>query len=202
MDLTKARPLSLLLVRSLRTVVCAAVPLMAHTMAWAHGGLSMDADMCKLKVGVHTMHFAGYQEDAQRSEFCEDIPKTGRTIVVLDALDDALRDMPIEVRIVRKVDGPVDSAPAVYSLSPRLYPRGTVTLNHDFNKPGDYVGLVYAGEHRQHTAVFPFSVGADRTTPKIAAAVAALVLLGLGGYFFARQRLNRAVEEVRQEVQT
>jgi len=38
------------------------------------------------------MHFAGYQPDSSRSEFCEDIPRVGRTVIVLDFIDDALRD--------------------------------------------------------------------------------------------------------------
>ena len=71
-------------------------------LVWAHGGLSMEQDMCKLTVGPYMMHFAGYQEDAQRTEFCEDIPHKGPTIVVLDMVDPALRDMPVEFRIVRK----------------------------------------------------------------------------------------------------
>lgn len=161
----------------------------------AHGGLSMDQDICKLTVGPYLMHFAGYQEDAQRSEFCEDIPHTGRTIIVLDVIDDALRDMPTEVRIVRKSEGPLESAPLVYSLAPKVYPRGTLTLTHDFTEAGDYVGLVYAGEGRQHAAVFPFSVGADRTTPKVIAGSAVLLLLGVAGFVFARYRLDRAVDE-------
>ena len=58
-------------------------------LVWAHGGLSMEQDMCKLTVGPYMMHFAGYQEDAQRTEFCEDIPHKGPTIVVLDMVDPA-----------------------------------------------------------------------------------------------------------------
>ena len=61
-------------------------------VVWAHGGLAMEQDMCKLTVGPYMMHFAGYQEDAQRTEFCEDIPHKGPTIIVLDAVDTALRD--------------------------------------------------------------------------------------------------------------
>ena len=52
--------------------------------ATAHGGLAMEKDYCKLRVGPHVMHFTGYQPgDGYRKEFCEDIPSTGATIVVL-----------------------------------------------------------------------------------------------------------------------
>ena len=175
--------------------------LMAQTAA-AHGGLAMEQDMCKLTVGPYMMHFAGYQEDAQRSEFCEDIPHRGKTIVVLDFVDMALRGMPVEVRIVRKTGVPLEQAPVVLRVSPKLFPNGTMTFTHDFADDGDYVGLISAGADRQYTSVFPFSVGVDRTTPKIAAGVAVLALLGLAAFFFARQRLSRAVYEARREART
>ena len=55
------------------------------TQAQAHGGLALAEDMCRLTIGPYNMHFTGYQPDNTRNkEFCEDIPATGRTVVVLD----------------------------------------------------------------------------------------------------------------------
>ncbi|MDH5739441.1 MAG: hypothetical protein OEY77_03865, partial [Nitrospira sp.] len=55
------------------------------SQVYAHGGLSMAEDMCKLTIGPYMMHFSGYQpESTQEKQFCEDIPATGQTIVVLD----------------------------------------------------------------------------------------------------------------------
>ena len=57
----------------------------------AHGGLSLADDVCKLTIGPYTMHFTGYQPEAtQEKEFCEDIPATGRTVVALDYIEEAL----------------------------------------------------------------------------------------------------------------
>lgn len=159
----------------------------------AHGGLSMEQDMCKLTVGPYMMHFAGYQEDAQRTEFCEDIPHKGPTIVVLDMVDPALRDMPLEFQIVRKTDGPVDAAPVVYKLPPAVYPMGTLMVRHDFMDDGDYVGLVYAGVDRKHASVFPFSVGKSGGYWKYTLGVFALVLLAIGGLQLGRQRLQKDI---------
>lgn len=168
--------------------------------SFAHGGLAMEQDMCKLTVGPYTMHFAGYQEDAQRSEFCEDIPHRGKTIVVLDFVDAALRDMPVEVRVVRRTDVPVDQAPVVFRVPPKVYPNGTMTFTHEFAEDGDYVGLVNAGPNRRYASAFPFSVGVDRTTPKVAAGVVALLALGVAAFFFARHRLQRAVSDANVEM--
>lgn len=161
----------------------------------AHGGLSMDQDKCKLTLGRYQMHFAGYQLDAQRSEFCEDIPNVAETIIVLDAVDDVLRDMPIEVVIARKGAAPTEPGPVEFRLPPQIYPKGTLTLRHQFKEAGDYVGLVYAGDKRQHAAVFPFAVGRDRTLSMIMGGVAVLAMLGAVGYWVGRLRLQRSIIE-------
>ena len=161
--------------------------------AWAHGGLAMEQDMCKLTVGPYMMHFAGYQEDAQRTEFCEDIPHKGPTIIVLDAVDSALRDLPIEFRIVRKTDGPLENAPEVYKLAPATYPKGTLMVRYDFMEDGDYVGLVYAGENRKHASVFPFSVGKPMGYVHYIAVSIALIVLAWASYRLGRQRLQKDI---------
>ncbi|MFM7658560.1 MAG: hypothetical protein ACKO5Z_08245 [Burkholderiaceae bacterium] len=162
---------------------------------YAHGGLAMDQDKCKLTLGRYQMHFAGYQLDAQRSEFCEDIPHVAETIIVLDAVDEVLRDMPIEVIIARRGSSVSEPGAVEFSLPPQVYPKGTLTLRHNFKEAGDYVGLVYAGEKREHQAVFPFSVGKDRSLPFMIGGVALLAVLGGGGYWVGRQRLQRSIDE-------
>jgi len=162
---------------------------------YAHGGLAMDQDKCKLTLGRYQMHFAGYQLDAQRSEFCEDIPHIAETIIVLDAVDEVLRDMPIEVIIARRGAGVIEPGAVEFSLPPQVYPKGTLTLRHNFKEAGDYVGLVYAGEKREHQAMFPFSVGKDRSLPFMIGGVVLLAVLGGGGYWIGRQRLQRSIDE-------
>jgi hypothetical protein len=133
--------------------------------ATAHGSLTMDQDRCVLRLGKMLIHFAGYQPDKERTtEFCEDIPNVGRTVVVLDFVDDKLRDIPIEVRIIRD-DGTMDDhgKPAVLSVPAKLYPTGTLTFSHTFDAPGKFVGLVMASSTPSTTSMsmarFPFSVG-------------------------------------------
>jgi hypothetical protein len=131
--------------------------------ATAHGGLSMEKDYCKLRIGPYLMHFTGYQPgDGYRKEFCEDIPSTGATIVVLDFIDDVLRDLPVGFRILRDDGGgqDLDSA-TVYQVAPRIYPMGTFSFDYQFEQPGKYVGLVTVGKGNQQViGRFPFSVGA------------------------------------------
>ena len=71
--------------------------------AWAHGGVSIDQGQCIMKIGPDTMTFTGYQPQKSREQFCDDIPDVGPTIIVLDAQQDELRDMALEIRILRNV---------------------------------------------------------------------------------------------------
>ena len=136
--------------------------------AEAHGRLGAAQGRCRLFIGPDVMNFTGYLPEASKNEFCEDIPSTGPMIMVLDAEQEELRDMKIELRIVRDVGGPekenenLDAITVAYQ-PPKVYPSGTVNFEHDFEEGGYYVGIVtVSGEHgEQWVSRFPFSV--DRT---------------------------------------
>ena len=130
------------------------------SQAQAHGGLALAEDMCRLTIGPYNMHFTGYQPDNTRNkEFCEDIPATGRTVVVLDYMEDALRPLPTEVRIIKDTGSEKDlQAITVLHLPPKVYPAGSVNFEYNFDQPGKFVGLVTVGD-KQTVSRFPFSVG-------------------------------------------
>lgn len=129
--------------------------------AQAHGGLAIEADMCRLRLGPFNMHFTGYQPEINGNrEFCEDIPKVGHTIMVMDAIEPELHEMPIEVRIIRDTgDESRLEAITVVHLPPKIYVSGSVPLDYSFTTPGKFVGLVTAGDQGQYVSRFPFSVG-------------------------------------------
>ena len=138
-----------------------AIGVLLSTQAQAHGGLAMAEDMCKLTVGPYMMHFTGYQPSStQETQFCEDIPGIGYTVVVLDYLEPELRSLPTEVRIIRDTGSEQDlEAVTVLHIPPKVYPNGSVDFEYNFDKPGKFVGLVTVGDQQQHVARFPFSVG-------------------------------------------
>lgn len=141
---------------------------LVSTQVQAHGGLSMAEDMCKLTVGPYMMHFSGYQPgNTQEKQFCEDIPATGQTIVVLDYVEKELRSLPTEVRIIRDTGSEQNlDADTVLHLPAKVYPSGSVDFTYTFDKPGKFVGLVTVGEQQQHVSRFPFSVGEPKPWTK------------------------------------
>ncbi|HMS85116.1 MAG TPA: hypothetical protein PKD12_15830 [Nitrospira sp.] len=163
------------------------------TQVYAHGGLSMAEDMCKLTVGPYMMHFSGYQpENTQQKQFCEDIPATGHTIVVLDYIEQELRTLPAEVRIIKDT-GSEDNLETntVFHLPAKVYANGSIDFNHTFEQPGKFVGIVTVGEKGEHVSKFPFSVGEPKVFSKFLniymAPVAAVLIVG-AIVFFMRDR--------------
>ena len=165
------------------------------TQVGAHGGLSLADDVCKLTIGPYTMHFTGYQPEAtQEKEFCEDIPATGRTVVALDYIDEALRPLPTEVRIIRDTgagaeagkEGNLDAI-TILHIPAKVYPNGSINFEYDFMQPGKFVGLVTVGDKQEYVSRFPFSVGEPKgTSPFILGAIAAVVVAAV--VFFLRGR--------------
>lgn len=134
--------------------------------AQAHGRLGAAQGRCRLYVGPDIMNFTGYLPEASKNEFCEDIPSTGPMIMVLDAEQEELRDMAIEIRIVKDVGGEEQEnenleAVTVAHQPPKFYRSGTVNFEHDFPEPGYFVGIVtVTGNHGERwVSRFPFSVG-------------------------------------------
>ena len=173
-----------------------AIGLLLPQVAIGHGGLSMDEDICRLRVGPYNIHFVGYQpESSAEKEFCEDIPDTGHTIVVLDYIDQELRALPTEVRIIRASGSEEDlEAITVLYVPPKIYPTGSIHFEHTFKDPGKFVGLVTVADTQKLVARFPFSVGKGGSIGTIVVWVLLALAIGAGLYFYTvriRPRISR-----------
>ncbi|WP_205754937.1 hypothetical protein [Azoarcus sp. DD4] len=146
------------------------------------------------------MHFTGYQPEATGTkEFCEDIPETGHTVVALDAIDEQLRHLPIEVRIIRDTgDESNIDAVTVLHLKPKTYPTGSLSLEHDFPQPGRFVGLVTAvGDKETYVSRFPFSVASTSAALAKYVPMVGVVLAGILLYLYSGQRRGREARKTR-----
>lgn len=156
---------------NLRARIVGAALLALLTATAPAGAVSMDKssstkDRCEIMLGGDAIQIGGYLPDVSRDRYCADFPATGRVILSFDLVAPRLRDLPIEVRIIRDPltplaeDADLDPLTVAY-LAPRAYPSGTFTLDHVFRESGHYIGLVTiveaTGERR--SARFAFSVG-------------------------------------------
>lgn len=160
---------------------------LTHGQAWAHGGVGMDDDKCKLRLGPYALHVTGYQpEHTVDKEFCKSIPATGTTVLVLDYLSPELRALPVEVRVIQDTGSERDlDAITLVHLPPLIYPTGSVSFEYNFNVPGNYIGVVTAGDRQKYVARFSFSVGPGSRVYSLSAA---LIAAGIGAFYFFRRK--------------
>lgn len=144
--------------------------------ALAHGGVSMEDDVCTIMVGRYKAHFTGYlPKERATQEFCEDIPAATESVFVIDFIDDELREMEFDFRIIKDVNNigitatyedlggteAIEKA-SIFYVDPTRYSRGVVNVRYRFTENGRYVGIVNA-HHKSsglsYRSVFPFSVG-------------------------------------------
>lgn len=168
-----------------------AASIMFTSQAQAHGGLALAEDMCVLTVGPYRMHFTGYQPLSQEEEFCEDIPEIGKTVIALDYIQEELRPLKTEVRIIRDTGSEANlDEITVFHLPPKVYPTASITIDHTFPEKGKFVGLVtVSGGPQEYVSRFPFSVGEGRPTPKIVIiGPILLVVVGAAAFIMMRKR--------------
>jgi hypothetical protein len=179
--------------------------LLANTAAYAHGGVSIEQDTCVLAIGPYRMHLTGYQPQVTAGEeFCEDIPAAGNAIIVLDYVDEPLRDMVAGVQVIEKDSWTAaqstagdNEAKAILEIPPKLYKTGSLKIEHRFDKPGYFVGFLTAEKEGQEKFVsrFPFSIGYGVGSMKeggggyaIYGIVALAVLLAGGAFYYLKGR--------------
>ncbi len=93
--------------------------------AAAHGKVSLEEDSCVRRVGDSMVHLSAYQPQFEPSaQYCMEIPQGGDTHLVVDLVDQALREMPVGMKIM-KGDSETESE-TVSLILPRLHPDGVL----------------------------------------------------------------------------
>ena len=102
------------------------VSMLYCSSAGAHGKVAMEQDTCVRRLEDNSMvHLSAYQPQHEPSgQYCTDIPREGDTHLVVDLVDQALRDMPVGIRVVRGTSE-VESETVTY-LRPSYHPDGVI----------------------------------------------------------------------------
>ncbi len=97
-----------------------------HTsVVGAHGRVSMEEDSCMRRVGESMVHLSTYQPQYEpTAQYCTEIPKGGETFVVVDLVDQALRDMPVGIRVVKGTSE--TEGETVMTVKPDFHPDGVI----------------------------------------------------------------------------
>lgn len=107
----------------------AALILMALSLyaggAIAHGKVPLEEDACVRRIGHSMVHLSAYQPQFEPSaQYCTEIPRGGDTYLVVDLVDQALRDMPIGMRVIKGTSETEDET--VSYLRPSYHPDGVI----------------------------------------------------------------------------
>lgn len=135
--------------RLLAASILAVVLFGARAEAQDSSLMDMNMDMgCMLMAGMHEVRLAAYSHASDsRDDICGDVPAPGPVSITLSAISPELRDMTMEVRVVRDtganiaLDANLDATTLSY-LAPKIYRTGVVTFPVTFDKPGKYAVLV------------------------------------------------------------
>jgi len=92
----------------------------------AHGKVSMEEDTCTRRLDDYSMvHLSAYQPQHEPSDqYCTEIPREGNTFLVIDLVDQALRNIPVGIRVVRGTSE-IDDETVAY-LRPSYHPDGVM----------------------------------------------------------------------------
>lgn len=172
----------------LPSVFCALLALLVFGAPQA-GATGMDKtssprDICSVVFGTGTIEISGYQPDYSQEKYCNRLPSTGRTIFVFDLSAPTMRDLPVEIRIVKDSVVPLlasgeGTAVLEAHAAPEARKHGIFTIEHNFAESGHFITLVTLtrpnGE--RNTAQFKFSVG--QTFLRLAPLLMGGVLMGV-----------------------
>jgi hypothetical protein len=167
---------------------------LVSTAAWAHRGGGPN-DPCERRLGASLVHLTLYQPNFDPdAEYCNEVPRQGETVLVVDVEGDRLRQAPIALEMIAS-DG---SGPRkILSVPPRIYRRGVVDVEVTLDSGSDYLARVVLLDAANETPIpltFPIRVGAWYR-PIMVPALIILVVLVLTAIPIVRQyRLVRGDE--------
>ena len=145
---------------------------------------------CVMNVGPTQMMFSAFQEKGDEI-FCTNISDIGPTLLIFDARQPELRDMNVEVRVIRNIgqkdwrDDLDQTSVAAFPAGKHLAQRSTMNFKHDFAKPGDYIAVVRATSDdggKEYVGEYFFTVGPSENW--YFAAMLGSMAVGVGGLGF------------------
>lgn len=164
--------------------------LMMEPAAWAHrnGGPN---DPCERRIGKSLVHLTLYQPDFDPdAEYCNEVPREGKTVVVVDVEGEDLRATPMRLGVIENNDG---GRRTILAVPAKVYRRGVADAEVSLEMGSDYdiSVVVRDGANLEPLALsFPVRIGAWYR-PIILPALMVAAILGLMAIPIARYYLGR-----------
>ncbi|MEW6299307.1 MAG: hypothetical protein AB1671_16470 [Thermodesulfobacteriota bacterium] len=172
---------------------------MMTSEAWSHRDRGPN-DPCRRQLGASVLHLTLYQPQFDPvGEYCDEVPREGKTIVVVDVSPGELRRVPMSLEVVAA--GESGTPRVVLSVPPKVYQRGVVDAEVTLHAGSDYVARVVVGQSPNgapQSLVFPIRVAAwyrALITPAlIVAALLALTAISVIRYYVSSRQVESFAE--------
>ncbi len=165
-------------------------------------------DPCERKMGASLIHITLYQPQFDPdAEYCEEVPREGNTVLVVDMLGDELRKAPMGLEVI--ATGGAQPPRTILSVPPRVYRRGVADVQMMLTADRRYVARVAlkrAGVANAQVLAFPIRVGSwyrALIVPSLMVlAVMALIAISVIRYYIysAKPRSVRSVARSRMHL--
>lgn len=165
------------------------IGLHAAGMAGAHGNIPLEQDSCMRGTQGSMVHLSTYQpQNEPTAHYCTEIPVEGEIFFVVDLIDQALRNMPVAMRIVRGTSETDDET--VSHLRAEYHPDGVIGGRANLNQ-GNYTVFITGESVPPVHYQYPLRVQQINYTKLARSAVGPLItllLLILLGYQLVRSK--------------
>lgn len=111
--------------QSIKSAIAAFVVIVFYAgTVMGHGRVAPEEDNCVRKIGNNMLHLSAYQPQYdQKGEYCTEIPVAGDIYLVVDLIDQALRNMPVGLKVFR---GSETDGETVAQVSADYHPDGVI----------------------------------------------------------------------------
>ena len=152
------------------------------SLAAAHGAVAIEEDICIRRVGGNMVHFSAYQPQFEpKAQYCTEIPDEGETFLVVDLVDQGLRNTPVGVRIVRGVDEKAEDQTVAY-WQPASHPDGVVRGEAKLDKGLYKVIITAEGSSPTYYLLRVQQIDYSKLARKAVGPLTGLLLLALVAY--------------------
>jgi len=145
---------------------------------WAHRDRGPD-DPCRRQLGASLLHLTLYQPQFDPdAEYCEEVPRAGKAILVVDVTPGELRKTPMSLEVVATSES--GQSQTILTLPPKVYERGVADTEVVFTPGNDYVArvVVESGEGKEPQLLsFPIRIAAWYRAMIIPALIVAALLV-------------------------
>lgn len=152
------------------------------SVAGAHGAVALEEDICVRRVGGNMVHFSAYQPQFEpKAQYCTEIPDEGDTFLVVDLVDQGLRNTPVGVRIIRGVDEKAEDQ-TVADWRPVSHPDGVVRGEAKLDKGLYKVIITAEGSSPSYYLLRVQQIDYSKLARKAVGPLTGLLLLALVAY--------------------